>query len=251
MENKFKPLGYQDLLDRLEYKEMLERMSSTTDPEFAGPPTRMGDIYPREPGPTEKFGKLIGKGLLNLPYVFEDERSAMATGQDTADVLAFTPGIGNVLGYLEGQKMTDEGNPLLGSVITGLSAGIGPVGKGSGSIPTPPEDIIKLFPKNLDKVEAYPQLQKIANILKGLGRGEKEAAIKLIKPKIARDQTKIDDIFNNDILNNPNASTEVELTLSKNREAYNLLDDFIESLGDTKGMMDGGKVDMMPLKYET
>ena len=138
MENKYKPLGYQDLLDRLEYKEMLERMSSTTDPEFARPPTRIGDVYPREPGPTEKFGELIGKGLLKLPYVFEDERSAMSTGQDTANVLAFTPGIGNVLGYLEGQKMTDEGNPLLGSVITGLSAGFGPVAKGSGSIPTPP-----------------------------------------------------------------------------------------------------------------
>ena len=138
MENKYKPLGYQDLLDRLEYREMLERMSSTTDPEFARPPTRIGDIYPREPGPTEKFGNLIGRGLLKLPYVFEDERSAMSTGQDTANVLAFTPGIGNVLGYLEGEKMIDEGNTLLGSVITGLSAGIGPVAKGSGSIPTPP-----------------------------------------------------------------------------------------------------------------
>ena len=57
-------------------------------------------------------------------------------------------------------------------------------------------------------------------------------------------------IFNNDILNNPNASTSVELTLSKNRDAYNLFDDFVKSLGDPKGMLGGGKVDMMPLKYE-
>ena len=139
---------------------------------------------------------------------------------------------------------------ILSSMDRGPLMGLASMAVGPGKFKGPIEGIIKLFPKNLDTIEAFPQLQKIVSILRGLGKGEKEKAIELIKPKILKDKTKIDDIFNNDILNNPNASTRVELTLSKNREAYNLLDDFIKSLGDPKGMLGGGKVDMMPLKYE-
>ena len=123
---------------------------------------------------------------------------------------------------------------ILSSMDRGPLMGLASMAVGPGKFKGPVEGIIKLFPKNLDTVEAFPQLQKIV----------------LIKPKILRDKTKIDDIFNNDILNNPNASTRVELTLSKNRDAYNLFDDFVKSLGDPKGMLGGGKVDMMPLKYE-
>jgi len=135
MENKFLPLGYSDMLERMKYKDMLERMSSTTDPQYSDTEQF---VSPLERGPTEKFGDLIGKGLLKLPYVFEDERSAMRSGQDVANVLSFAPGPGNVLGYLEGQKLEEEGRPLMGSIITGLSAGFPGAGKGAASITTPP-----------------------------------------------------------------------------------------------------------------
>ena len=130
MENKFLPLGYADMLERMKYKDMLERMSSTTDPQYSDTEQF---VSPLERGPTEKFGDLIGKGLLKLPYVFEDERSAMRSGQDVANVLSFAPGPGNVLGYLEGQKLEEEGRPLMGSIITGLSAGFPGAGKGAAS----------------------------------------------------------------------------------------------------------------------
>ena len=97
---------------------------------------------------------------------------------------------------------------ILSSMDRGPLMGLASMAVGPGKFKGPVEGIIKLFPKNLDTVEAFPQLQKIVN------------------------------------------STKVELTLSKNKEAYTLLDDFIKSLGDPKGMLGGGKVDMMPLKYE-
>ena len=146
MENKFLPLGYTEMLERMKYKDMLERLSSTTDPQYAGIPEQ--SILPREPGPTEKFGSLIGKGLLKLPYVFEDERSAMRTGQDVANVLAFAPGPGNVLGYLEGQKLAEEGRPFLGSVISAASIGFPGAGKAAGSVT--PSVTPAPIPKKLD-----------------------------------------------------------------------------------------------------
>ena len=134
MENKFLPLGYAKMLESMKYKDMLERMSSTTDPAYGAEQF----VSPLEPGPTEKFGNLIGKGLLKLPYVFEDERSAMRTGQNTATVASFVPGPGNVLGYLEGKKLQEEGRPFLGSLISAASVGLPGAGKGTSSIPTPP-----------------------------------------------------------------------------------------------------------------
>ena len=80
------------------------------------------------------MGDLIGKGLLKLPYVFEDEGSAMRSGQDVANVLAFAPGPGNVLGYLEGQKLAEEGRPFLGNVISAASIGFPGAGKTAGSV---------------------------------------------------------------------------------------------------------------------
>ena len=136
MENKFLPLGYAEMLERMKYKDMLERMSSTTDPQYTGITEQF--VSPVEPGPTEKLGDLIGKGLLKLPYVFEDERSAMRSGQDVANVLAFAPGPGNVLGYLEGRKLEEEGRPFLGSVIKAASVGLPGAGKAAGSVTTPP-----------------------------------------------------------------------------------------------------------------
>jgi len=135
MENKFLPLGYSDMLERMKYKDMLERMSSTTDPQYSDTEQF---VSPLERGPTQKFGDLIGKGLLKLPYVFEDERSAMRSGQDVANVLSFAPGPGNVLGYLEGQKLAEEGRPFLGNLISAASVGLPGAGKGASSITTPP-----------------------------------------------------------------------------------------------------------------
>jgi hypothetical protein len=136
MENKFLPLNYAEMLERMKYEDMLERMSSTTDPQYTGITEQF--VSPVEPGPTEKLGDLIGKGLLKLPYVFEDERSAMRSGQDVANVLAFAPGPGNVLGYLEGRKLEEEGRPFLGSVIKAASVGLPGAGKAAGSVTTPP-----------------------------------------------------------------------------------------------------------------
>mgnify|MGYP003128205445 FL=1 len=135
MENKFLPLGYAEMLERMKYKDMLERMSSTTDPQYSDTEQF---VSPLERGPTQKFGDLIGKGLLKLPYVFEDERSAMRSGQDVANVLSFAPGPGNVLGYLEGQKLAEEGRPFLGNLISAASVGLPGAGKGASSITTPP-----------------------------------------------------------------------------------------------------------------
>ena len=112
-----------------EYKNMLEDMSKAPAGFF--PPD--SQALPRDPGPTEKFGNLIGKGLLKLPYVFEDERSAMSTGQDTANVLAFAPVSGNILGYLEGKDLEKKGSPGLGSLIQALSVAI----PGGAKIPKP------------------------------------------------------------------------------------------------------------------
>ena len=139
MENKFLPLNYAEMLERMKFdrnKEMLERMSSTTDPQYIGITEQFA--LPREPGPTEKLGDLIGKGLLKLPFGFDDERSAVRTGEDIATVLSFTPGPGNVLGYLEGRKLEEEGRPFLGSVISAASVGFPGAGKAAGSVPTPP-----------------------------------------------------------------------------------------------------------------
>ena len=108
MENKFLPLGYAEMLERMKYKDMLERLSSTNDPAYGAEQF----VSPLERGPTEKFGDLIGKGLYKLPFAFEDERSAMASGQDLANIASFTPGPGNVLGALEGAKLTREGQPF-------------------------------------------------------------------------------------------------------------------------------------------
>jgi len=165
MENKFLPLGYTEMLERMKYKDMLERMSSTTDPQYAGIKEQFAS--PREPGPTEKLGNLIGKGLLKLPYVFEDERSAMRSGQDTANVLSFAPGPGNVLGYLEGQKLAEEGRPILGNLISYASIGLPGAGKGASSIPTPPVKIAP-NPKNLEHkiLHTADRPQEVKNIEK-------------------------------------------------------------------------------------
>ena len=130
MENKFLPLGYAEMLERMKYKDMLERLSSTNDPAYGAEQF----VSPLERGPTEKFGDLIGKGLYKLPFAFEDERSAMRSGQDVADVASFTPGPGNVLGFLEGEKMIEEGSPLLGTLVSGLSAGIPVAGKAANVV---------------------------------------------------------------------------------------------------------------------
>ena len=71
MENKYSPLGYEEMLERIKYKKMLEEMSSTNDPSYGGEQY----AYPVEPGPTEKFGELLGRGLYKQPFGFNDERS--------------------------------------------------------------------------------------------------------------------------------------------------------------------------------
>ena len=120
---------------------------------------------------------------------------------------------------------------------------------GGGKFTGPAKGLLKLFPGKLDKVEAFPELQKIVNVMKGRGKGEQAAAIKVLKPKIAQDRSKLESIYNNDIMNNPNASNRVASMLNKNQEAYSKLDLFLDGLLKPKGMMDGGVASLMPLKH--
>tara|TARA_R110001583_G_scaffold122804_2_gene274090 strand:- start:8 stop:517 length:510 start_codon:yes stop_codon:yes gene_type:complete len=120
---------------------------------------------------------------------------------------------------------------------------------GGGKFTGPVKGLLKFFPSKLDKVEAFPELQKIVTALKTMGKGEQAAAVKLLKPKIVKDRSKLDSIYNNDILNNPNASNRVASTLSKNQEAYSKFDDYLNNLISPKGMMGGGVASLMPLNY--
>lgn len=120
---------------------------------------------------------------------------------------------------------------------------------GPGKFTGPVKGLLKFFPKKLDKVEAYPELQKVVTSVKGMGKGEQAAAIKILKPRIAKDKSKIEAIYNNDILNNPNASSRVATMLNKNQEAYTKLDDFLNTLVSPKKMMGGGVASLMPLKH--
>ena len=60
----------------------------------------------------------------------------------------------------------------------------------------------------------------MTEILKGMGKGEQAAAIKILKPKIAQDRNRLESLYNNDILNNPNASNRVASMLNKNQRSY-------------------------------
>lgn len=120
---------------------------------------------------------------------------------------------------------------------------------GGGKFIGPAKGLLKLFPGKLDKVEAFPELQKIVNVIKGMGKGEQAAAIKVLKPKIAQDRSRLQSIYNNDIINNPNASNRVASILNKNQEAYSKFDDFLNTLVTPKKMMGGGVASLMPLKH--
>ena len=120
---------------------------------------------------------------------------------------------------------------------------------GGGKFTGPVKGLLKFFPSKLDKVEAFPELKKMTEILKGMGKGEQTAAIKILKPKIAQDRNRLESLYNNDILNNPNASNRAASMLNKNKEAYSKLDVFLENLGSPKGMMNGGVASLMPLNY--
>lgn len=120
---------------------------------------------------------------------------------------------------------------------------------GGGKFTGPVKGLLKFFPSKLDKVEAFPELKKMTEILKGMGKGEQAAAIKILKPKVAQDRSKLEAIYNNDIMNNPNASNRVASMLNKNQEAYSKLDLFLDGLLKPKGMMDGGVASLMPLKH--
>ena len=120
---------------------------------------------------------------------------------------------------------------------------------GPGKFTGPAKGLLKFFPSKLDEVEAFPELQKIVNVIKGMGKGEQAAAIKVLKPKIAQDRSKLESIYNNDIINNPNASNRVASILNKNQEAYSKFDDFLNTLVTPKKMMGGGVASLMPLKH--
>lgn len=120
---------------------------------------------------------------------------------------------------------------------------------GGGKFTGPVKGLLKFFPSKLDKVEVFPELKKMTEILKGMGKGEQAAAIKILKPKVAKDKSKLEAIYNNDIMNNPNASNRVASMLNKNQEAYSKLDLFLDGLLKSKGMMDGGVASLMPLKH--
>ena len=120
---------------------------------------------------------------------------------------------------------------------------------GPGKFTGPAKGLLKFFPSKLDEVEAFPKLQKIVNVIKGMGKGEQAAAIKVLKPKIAQDRSKLESIYNNDIINNPNASNRVASILNKNQEAYSKFDDFLNTLVTPKKMMGGGVASLMPLKH--
>lgn len=120
---------------------------------------------------------------------------------------------------------------------------------GPGKFTGPVKGLLKFFPSKLDEVEAFPELKKVTEILKGMGKGEQSEAIKILKPKIAKDKSKLEAIYNNDIMNNPNASSRVATMLNKNQEAYTKLDLFLDGLLKPKGMMGGGVASLMPLKH--
>jgi hypothetical protein len=138
---------------------------------------------------------------------------------------------------------------ILSSLDRGPIMDLASMAVGPGKFKAPVQGLVKLFPKNLDTTEAYPILQNIVNTLKNMGKGEQAAAIKILKPKIVKDRSKMDSLFNSDILNNPNASNRVASMLNKNQEAYSKLDDYLNNLISPKGLMNGGVASLMPLNY--
>jgi len=138
---------------------------------------------------------------------------------------------------------------LLQSMEPGLINEMANMAMGPGKFKGPATGLLKLFPKGLDTEEAFPALQKIVTALKGMGQGEKTAAYKVLKPKIMKDKTRLDDIYNNDIMNNPNASGRLGTLISKNQEAYSKLDSYLDNLITPKGLMGGGVASLMPLRH--
>ena len=112
----------------------------------------------------------------------------------------------------------------------------------------PVEGLTKLFPKALDKA-VFPELKNIFNIFKGLNPGEQKAAAKVLQAKITKDTNRLQDIYKNDIFNNPNATTAYGNLNNTNTQNYKDFAVAIEKVINPKGMNYGG-IASMPLKYD-
>tara|TARA_R110000803_G_scaffold198214_1_gene261916 strand:+ start:102 stop:605 length:504 start_codon:yes stop_codon:yes gene_type:complete len=112
----------------------------------------------------------------------------------------------------------------------------------------PVEGLTKLFPKALDKA-VFPELKNIFNIFKGLNPGEQKAAAKVLQTKITKDTNRLQDIYKNDIFNNPNATTAYGNLNNTNTQNYKDFAVAIEKVINPKGMNYGG-IASMPLKYD-
>ena len=112
----------------------------------------------------------------------------------------------------------------------------------------PVEGLTKLFPKALDKA-VFPELKNIFNIFKGLNPGEQKAAAKVLQTKITKDTNRLQDIYKNDIFNNPNATTAYGNLNNRNTQNYKDFAVAIEKVINPKGMNYGG-IASMPLKYD-
>ena len=122
---------------------------------------------------------------------------------------------------------------------------------GGGKFTGPAKGLMKFFPKTPDEPEAINGLKKIYDAFKSMGMGERKEAYKLLKPKVAADRKRLNEIYRGDIANNPRASTTYTNTINKNDNDYRVLDDYLESLlkEGSKGMNYGG-IASMPLKYD-
>jgi len=119
---------------------------------------------------------------------------------------------------------------------------------GGGKFKGPVEGLTKLFPKALDKA-VFPELKNIFNIFKGLNPGEQKAAAKVLQTKITTDTKKLQNIFKDDIFNNPNATTAYGNVNNTNKQNYKDFAAAIDKVINPKGMNFGG-IASMPLKYD-
>ena len=111
--------------------------------------------------------------------------------------------------------------------------------------------LTKLMPTSnitLGTKEIFPDIQKLVKKLKGMDSKDQVEAVKVLRPRSLEASNRISLLRNNDIMNNPNASTRVASMLDKNAEAYSKLDEFLQTLVK-ESLKGGGVASLMPLNY--
>jgi len=137
---------------------------------------------------------------------------------------------------------------ILSSMEPGPISDLAMMVGGTGKFTGPVKGLLKFFPKALDKA-VLPDLKNVFNIFKGLNPGEQKAAAKILQTKITKDTKKLEDIFKNDIFNNPNATTAYGNLNNTNTQNYRDMAVAIDKIINPKGMNFGG-IASMPLKYD-